>query len=100
MSARQGKRRTGEKNKTPRARGRACIFDNYSTVDLRTDGLRIGGTEEVPGGRVKGGGEERGRIRAGRTRGRWWLSEGVDCGVAGVVSESRVQPSGSYEYII
>lgn len=28
------------------------------------------------------------------------LSEGVDCGVAGVVSESRVQPSGSYEYII
>lgn len=23
-----------------------------------------------------------------------------DCGVAGVVSESRVQPSGSYEYII
>lgn len=32
----------GREKKAPRA-GRACIFDNYSTVDLRADGLRTAG---------------------------------------------------------
>lgn len=55
----------------------------------RTGGLNESGRERVAGrSRGEGGGEERGR---GSRR---------DCGVAGVVSESRVQPSGSYEYII
>lgn len=43
MSARQRTERE-RKKKAPRA-GRACIFDNYSTVDLRADGLRIGGRQ-------------------------------------------------------
>lgn len=87
MSARQRTERE-RKKKAPRG-GRACIFDNYSTVDLRADGLRIGG----------GGGEVNGEMneQVGRKGGE---GSRHDCGVAGLVSESRVQPSGSYEYII
>lgn len=87
MSARQRTERE-RKKKAPRG-GRACIFDNYSTVDLRADGLRTGGG----GGEVNGGMNEQVGRKGGQGSRR-------DCGVAGLVSESRVQPSGSYEYII
>lgn len=50
MSARQRTERE-RKKKAPRA-GRACIFDNYSTVDLRADGLRIAGGEQGVGERT------------------------------------------------
>jgi len=80
MSARQRTergRRSGKK-KRPRA-GRACIFDNYSTVDLRADGLRTegrrGGDGGGGGGRWKrgiggsgGGGGGRGRGGGGSSR--------------------------------
>jgi hypothetical protein len=80
--------RTGKeerKKKRPRA-GRACIFDNYSTVDLRADGLRTEGKRGKERGRtVEDGGDEGqeedeeeeeakagARGRGGSGRGRGW----------------------------
>lgn len=89
MSARQ---RTERERKKKRREPAARVFSIIirQSICVRMD-CALGG----------GGGE----VNARRVNGAGWQKRGEegsrhDCGVAGVVSESRVQPSGSYEYII
>lgn len=110
MSARQRTVRGKGKKKRREPAARVFSIIIRQSICVRMDCALRGVAAE--GGRTGGRGEgvERERPRAGR-RGikgetgaggeRRGAGEGRrDCGVAGVVSESRVQPSGSYEYII
>lgn len=94
-----------KKRREPAARVFSIII--RQSICVRMDCALRGGREGLGGGGEKGGTNgglnESGRERvAGRSRGEGGRGRGSrrDCGVAGVVSESRVQPSGSYEYII